>query len=110
MRGLTPPKQALACLCASERLRTSPGEVLGKSSGSPEPVCSTITPPLGAPQDFRTPRRGGDMRPVAWGGRPGRAVELVLADSLQAVGVGPRDGAVDRLIQHLRQARRIERV
>src|SRR5207245_3368794 len=34
--------------------------------------------------------------------RPGRAVELVLADPLQTVGVRPRDGAVDRLIQHLR--------
>jgi len=40
--------------------------------------------------------------------RPGRAVELVLADPLQAVCVGPRDRAVHRFIQHLRQARGVE--
>ena len=44
------------------------------------------------------------------GWRPRAAGELILADPLQAVGIGLRHRAADQLVEHLGVARGIQRV
>jgi len=75
-----PAKQELVC---PVRLRTSAGEVLGKSAGSPDPVCSTITRLLGDPQENRTSQRGEATRATRrLGWLPVRLWQLTRHNSL----------------------------